>query len=187
MEHLIVRLLTSNYLEEDIVQNAYAVNTYIKLGGYKADSLASYTRQSAVSGTGTRIEFDFLIPPAKSKKVAKTKSTVPRKRAAGESSKGKGKGKATNEDLEDADDSDTDSSIDIFGESTSGGKIAAANNGVLNSISDFDDGSDSEVYDWSYDMRQAPQPKRMRKSPIENNKYSLQKGGDNEVIELSSD
>ncbi|PPQ71505.1 hypothetical protein CVT24_006469 [Panaeolus cyanescens] len=182
LEHLIIRLLVSDYLKEEIVQNAYAANAYLKMESYKAQTLTSRTRQFIESGGGSRIEFDFLIPLSKAKKAAKATSTVPRKRAATTGTKEKGKGKATARNIEIEDDA-SDDSVEVVGNANCG-KIQSSNSGILQDETDVECSSSDEDFGWTFDMRQEPQAKRRRTSPIANNKYSLQ-NNDDEVIELS--
>ncbi|KAF8880470.1 P-loop containing nucleoside triphosphate hydrolase protein [Gymnopilus junonius] len=100
-EHLLVYLLTQDYLQEEYYQTSYTVVAYLVPGRLSARFI-HLTRDAAVNGTRGKVEVDFLKPEAKKRKSKKsdgsTKTSVPKKRKTTGSGKGKGKAAAGSED-----------------------------------------------------------------------------------------
>lgn len=172
-EHLLVYLLTQDYLQEEYYQTAYNVIAYIVPGRLSA-RFTHLTRDAVVSSTRGKVEVEFLKPEAKKKKSKKadgsTKSTVPQKRKS--SGGGKGKGKA-------ADSGDDSDGVEQ--------EIAQGLAKVRSDDMYASDSDDIEDYEWSHNFRQEPKRKRARKSDEATNSKTQTQAitVDSEVIELS--
>ncbi|KAF9486141.1 ATP-dependent DNA helicase [Pholiota conissans] len=184
LEHLIVYLLTQNYLKEEYQQTAYTCNVYLALGPL-ALRLVYETREAVVRFSKVKLEFYFLKASRKTK-AKKTddasKAKVPRKRATAGAASKKGKGKAidldSDEDVSNTSDEDKDDLITDY--------IPNPTAEPLNSDDMYASDSVEEAYDWeTYPVRgpEGPPSKKRRKS--DDVGFTVIKEGDNEVIELS--
>lgn len=180
LEHLIVYLLTQNYLKEEYQQTAYTCNVYVAPGNLAA-RLAYQTRDAIISSSKVKVEFYFLKPASKTKGKKKTddtaKTKIPRKRVSSGTASKKGKEKAI-----------FDSDEDDLSSSDEDDVVVPDYVGTGPEPFDPDDmyASDStdEGYDWeTFPAQEEPPPKRRRKS----DGFTVVKEGDHEVMVLSSD
>jgi len=203
IEHLLVDLLTKDYLKEEYVQTSYTCTVYIVPGGM-SHRILHRTREDILGNPPVKLEYYFLKKDNKKrakKSEGASKTSIPKKRRSTGSAKGKGKALADGQSDSELDESDDDISTDdiecnVVESSGKTGKAGPSKAATTTFDSDDMYASDSQDdesvgYDWSYSMRDEPRPKRRRKDEPTNSGDSgrvtmhIIKEGEKEVMVLS--
>ena len=204
IEHLIIRLLTRGYLQEEYHETAYNRVVYIAPGPL-ATRLNHHTRQSIKGEVKRKLEFLFTSSKIKSGTKRKSgdvsQSSGSKKRKVLEkSSKAKGKMKAVEPDDQDDFGVEDEYQEDIFlsdDEVPAGVSQKALDKNVPDDMYESfdenlsDDNEDSINYGWSHSLLEEPRPAK----PYSINQTKASKRlamniiqeGDHEVVELLSD
>ncbi|PPQ78009.1 hypothetical protein CVT25_015565 [Psilocybe cyanescens] len=201
IEHLLVYLLTQDYLKEEYLQTAYNCVVYV-VAGKLAPRISHLSHERITSSAKPKLEFTFAKPAAK-KKATKaadgtSKSTIPKKRPSSGSAKGKEK-EVLDSDGDDDVSSDGEAHHEVMKPSAKGQKSQTAPQKASTSFNSNDmyasDSEDDDIVDcdWILPLKEEPRPKRRRKadaeSPGTGSGYTMNivKEGDREILELSSD
>ncbi|KAF8816782.1 ATP-dependent DNA helicase [Phlegmacium glaucopus] len=210
IEHLIVRLLTHEYLQEEYHETSYARVVYVAPGPLSA-RLSHHTRQSIKGEVKRKLEFLFTSSKIKSggtkrKSGDSGQPSGPKKRKVAESSsKAKGKMKAAEPDDQD-DFGDEDEPANVLSDLDNLGDLSFLSNddGLPEKILDknvsdddiyesFDqnlsdaDADDDSNYPWSRSMLDGSglRPKSSSKNTSNQFTMKILQEGDNEVMVLS--
>ena len=211
IEHLIVRLLTHEYLQEEYHEISYNRVVYVAPGRLAA-RLSYHTRQSIKGEVKRKLEFPFTSSTIKSGTKLERKSgdssqlSASKKRKVSEkSSKAKGKMKAVEPDDQD-DFGDEDEPTIIYSDqdgiedasflsnddAPQGPSQKLLDNHVPNENFSDDNDDDADDYQWSRSLLEEPRPRfkaHVKKQTKVSNRFTMNiiQEGDNEVMVLSSD
>ena len=209
IEHLIVRLLTHEYLQEEYHETSYNRVVYVAPGRLAA-RLSYHTRQSIKGEVKRKLEFLFTSSRIKSgtkrKSGDSSQLSGPKKRkVSGKSSKAKGKMKAVEPDDQD-DFGDEDEPTVIYSDqdgiedasflsnddAPQGPSQKLLDNHVPDDIYGSDNDDDADDYQWSRSLLEEPRPRfkpHVKNQTKASNRFTMNiiQEGDNEVMVLSSD
>ena len=211
IEHLIVRLLTQEYLQEEYHETAYCRVVYLAPGPLAA-RLSHHTRQSIKGEVKRKLE--FLFPASEIKSGTKRKNagsnqpsgSKKRKSSANKSSKVKGKSKAVEpDDQDDFGDEEPDNVLPEVEDISFLSDDEAPSQQILHKyvpdnddygsinldLSDDNDDSTNN-FTWSHSLLEEPRPRfkpYLKKQTKASNRSTMNivQECDNAVITLSSD
>ncbi|TFK39324.1 P-loop containing nucleoside triphosphate hydrolase protein [Crucibulum laeve] len=202
IEHLLVRLLIKQYLQEEYQQTAYQGILYLVPGPF-SPQLIHKSRESLLDGR-RKLEFLFNRPFRKAKANSKTEkagsskdpnqATIPAKRKAPPRTKRSKANDLLFEDEEDEEgilivpDSDDESGSWLTNRSEPSRRAGKSNSHRIPVEEMNDDDSDEVSYEWSHNLRDDPPAKRRRSDRNKGiPRTNIFHEGDNEVLVLSSD